>query len=178
MCCSGYRYGSTVSRVCERKQFILHPHDSSVLFIFIHALFIFIYAYTHSTAVCSNCRSGYTCVAPNICRKGVELKVYEVTYPNNSVIALSRARRSCTPLACTTDLYQRQSTTGVWYYPNGTLVSINTANGFYISRNDEGAVFLHRQSNTEHPTGHYCCNLPTAIGTRQTMCAEIGQCIN
>ena len=113
-------------------------------------------------------------MAPYTCRKGIELKVNGVTYPNNSIIELSASQSYCTPLACTSDLHTQPANTGAWYYPNGTEIPTEEAgHSFYVSRNNEGALFLHRRNNAEHPTGHYCCSLST-IGTKQTMCAEIG----
>ena len=52
------------------------------------------------------CETGYTCVAPNMCRGGVQLMLNGVNYPNNSIIQYDSIYNSfdyCHSLLCTTD---------------------------------------------------------------------------
>ena len=64
---------------------------------------------------------------------------------------------------------------GEWYLPNGALVQGTTSTtAFYRNRGDNGEVFLSRPSGVESPTGLFCCEVPDATNTNQTLCVNIG----
>ena len=46
---------------------------------------------------------------------------------------------------------------------------------FYRNRGDNGEVSLNRPSGVESPTGQFCCEVPDAINTNQTLCVNIGK---
>ena len=84
------------------------------------------------------------------------------------------------PLVCTTDRMpccKSTTTSGEWNFPNGSRVPImNTATSFYRNRGDSGEVNLFRlNSDVMAPTGTFCCVVPDATGTNQTVCANIGE---
>ena len=65
---------------------------------------------------------------------------------------------------------------GEWYLPTGALVHGGTSTTeIYRSRGDNGEVSLNRPSNVESPTGLFCCEVPDATGTNQTLCVNIGK---
>ena len=65
---------------------------------------------------------------------------------------------------------------GEWYLPNGELVQGTTSNlEFYRNKGDNGEVSLNRPSNVESPTGLFCCEVPNATNTNQTLCVNIGE---
>ena len=52
---------------------------------------------------------------------------------------------------------------GEWYFPNGSVVSIEEdMNDFYRNKSCR-AVLLHRKHNAMGPTGIYCCDIPGSI---------------
>ena len=64
---------------------------------------------------------------------------------------------------------------GEWYQPNGALVQGTTSTtAFYRSRGANGEVSLNRPSGVESPTGQFCCEVPDATNTNQTLCVNIG----
>ena len=86
-------------------------------------------------------------------------------------------------LLCFTDLTQccRNSDTptgvgvlGQWLYPNGSAVSAESDEDFYIDRGPS-VVRLHRRSNASSPTGRFCCMIPDATSANMKICANIGE---
>lgn len=130
------------------------------------------------------CISGYTCVAPNTCRRGVQLMLGGVNYPNNSVIQFDNiypASDHCHSLICTTDLVPCcSSRTGNWYHSqlNGsssnTLPNTNIYN-YYQGWGSDGTVRLIRRSSFTPTTDSiHCCQLYDATKTLHTLCVTIG----
>ena len=86
-------------------------------------------------------------------------------------------------LLCVTNLTQccRGSDTpdgvgalGVWLYPNGTEVLIQSrGDDFYRNRN-RSVVRLNRRNDAISPTGLYCCVVPDSTFTMQRVCANVG----
>ena len=65
---------------------------------------------------------------------------------------------------------------GEWYLPNGALVQGTTSTtAFYRNREDSGEVSLNRPSDVMSPTGQFCCEVPDATDTNQTLCVNIGE---
>ena len=65
---------------------------------------------------------------------------------------------------------------GEWYQPNGTLVQgTASTTAFYRTRGANGEVSLNRPSDVESPTGQFCCEVPDATSTNQTLCVNIGK---
>ena len=65
---------------------------------------------------------------------------------------------------------------GEWYQPNGALVQGTTSTtAFYRTRGDNGEVSLNRPSDVESPIGFFCCEVPDATSTNQTLCVNIGK---
>ena len=64
---------------------------------------------------------------------------------------------------------------GEWYLPNGTLVQGTSSDtAFYRGRGDNGEVYLNHPTDVKSPTGRFCCEVPDATDTNQTLCAIIG----
>ena len=64
---------------------------------------------------------------------------------------------------------------GEWYLPNEELVQGTTStSAFYRNRGDNGEVSLNRPNGVLSPTGLFCCEVPDATGTNQTLCVNIG----
>ena len=49
---------------------------------------------------------------------------------------------------------------------------------FYRSRGANGEVSLNQPSGVESPTGRFCCEVPDATNTNQTLCVNIGMFTN
>ena len=49
---------------------------------------------------------------------------------------------------------------------------------FYRTRGANGEVFLNRPSGVESPIGRFCCEVPDAANTNQTLCVNIGMLTN
>ena len=67
---------------------------------------------------------------------------------------------------------------GEWFFPDGTMVpSLGYSKTFYRNRGlDDGTVNLnHVNANVMFPTGLFCCMVPDAYDTIQTLCANISE---
>ena len=119
---------------------------------------------------------------------GVYLALRGVHIANNSNINIkSTGLSSDNPngtgaLQCTTDnrrCCSQDPRLGEWYQPNGALVQGTTSTtAFYRTRGANGEVSLNRPSGVESPTGWFCCEVPDATNTNQTLCANIGMFTN
>ena len=68
---------------------------------------------------------------------------------------------------------------GEWYLPNRNLVRGTTPpTVFYRNRGDNGQVSLNRPSDIMSPTGQFCCEVPDATDTNQTLCVYVGELKN
>ena len=61
---------------------------------------------------------------------------------------------------------------GEWYYPNGTVISADSARGLYVIREQKSVSLNYRSGSV--PAGLYCCVVPTSQGT-QVSCAIFGE---
>ena len=143
----------------------------------------------HHLAECSpTCEAGYTCVAPNTCRRGVQLMLGGVNYPNNSIIqfdSIFYTPDHCRSLQCTTDQVPCCShpLDGNWYNvePNGSFISVPTLGStqydiYYQSRENDGIIHLIRQAGAAHLSDlSYCCQVFDATITVQTLCVTFGK---
>ena len=65
---------------------------------------------------------------------------------------------------------------GEWYLPNRMLVQGTISErAFYSNREDGGEVSLNRPSDVMSPFGQFCCEVPDATDTNQTLCVNIGK---
>ena len=68
---------------------------------------------------------------------------------------------------------------GEWYFPNSDLISYGTVHDGRFYRNGghihNAAVSLNRPHNVMTPTGQFCCKVPDATYTIQTLCVTIGK---
>ena len=111
---------------------------------------------------------------------GVYLALKGVHITNNSNVNTRNIGQSSNDaLQCITDNSRcclSQNPSGEWYLPNRTLVQGTTSStAFYRSRGSNGEVFLNRPSGIESPTGLFCCEVPDATDTNQTLCVNIGR---
>ena len=139
-----------------------------------------------AAATCSpSCSTGYTCVAPNICRQGVQITLNGVVYLNNSLIQIDKVKEtryssSDDVLICSTDLRPccaSHNTDGKWIFPNGTEIATSHTSGhgfYYIQRND-GTLRLYRRTGVDGPTGSYCCLVRDKTGNFIKQCVELGK---
>ena len=114
---------------------------------------------------------------------GVYLALRGVHITNNSNINTRNINQSSDnpsgALQCVTDkmicCLSQNPRLGEWYQPNGVLVHEGTSTTtFYRSRGDNGEVSLNRPSDVISPNGLFCCEVPDATGTNQTLCVNIG----
>ena len=62
---------------------------------------------------------------------------------------------------------------GEWYFPDKSIVPIESYGGdFYRNRGDQ-VVHLNRRNNAIMPVGEYCCEVPDASGINQSVCVNI-----
>ena len=115
---------------------------------------------------------------------GVYLALRGVHIINNSNINIRNiGQTSDNPngaLQCITDrilcCLSQNRRLGEWYQPNGELVTgRSSTTAFYRNRGDGGNVSLNRPSGVESPTGLFCCEVPDATDTNQTLCVNIGE---
>ena len=116
-------------------------------------------------------------------------------YANNSVISITEIGESDTSsttplqnsnsgLQCITDRMpccrSPINRAGEWFFPNGTVIPGPNvpAVTFYRNRGeDNGTVNLNRVNNVMSPTGLFCCVVPDATGTSQTLCTDTSELI-
>ena len=112
----------------------------------------------------------------------VRFSLRGTTYQNNSLVTLEDIGEGDDALLCETDQLAccRPPYTGAmggvrgnWYFPNGTIVPIETVNSttndqwdFYSTRGDS-VLSLHRKRNGED--GVYRCVIPDASNVTQTL---------
>ena len=105
---------------------------------------------------------------------GVYLSLKGVVYANNGFVAVTEIGEGDDSLKCITDHLHccraRDFRFGEWYFPNGSAVPIpHSATSFYRLRSD-GYIYLNRlNSSITHPVGQFCCELPDATYTYQTL---------
>ena len=104
--------------------------------------------------------------------------------PSNRVIFITdigTSESSGQYVTCTTDKmpccrYLPQY--GDWKFPNGSKI-IHIGGGalqFYRNRDNAGNVNLYRvSSDVTSPTGRFCCEVPDATDTNQTLCVDISK---
>ena len=114
---------------------------------------------------------------------GVYLSLKRSLYSNNSVISITEIGETAPDdisqnegLQCITDRMPCCTRTGEWYFPNGTTVGTSVL-AFYINNGqNDGTVNLNRlNSHVMSPTGQFCCVVPDATLTYQTLCAIISK---
>ena len=117
---------------------------------------------------------------------GVYLALRGVHITNNSSINIRNIGQSSenpnVALQCITDhlsCCSQNPQRGEWYQPNRALVQGATSTTtFYRNRGANGEVSLNRPSGVESPTGLFCCEVPDATNTNQTLCVNIGMLIS
>ena len=128
-----------------------------------------------NSAIC-NCTNGQTCIAPNTCRHGIELRLNGLRLANNSILQINQITSTCATLVCTTDLHSSPTNTGRWYYPNKTEIGVvSSSRGFYTMHGGHREVYLHRRNGVIGPFGSYCCDHYNANISREILCVEIGK---
>lgn len=107
-----------------------------------------------------------------------------MSVPNNSQVNINNVGLSSNipngALQCITDKVpccsSQNPRLGEWYLPNSTLVRGATSiREFYRDRGDYGNVSLSRPRDVVSPTGKFCCEVPDAADTNQTLCVNIGE---
>lgn len=97
-------------------------------------------------------------------------------YLNNSMLSLSEVFGSRYSLLCVTERRPCCSSSGDWYYHNGTVVpSYGQGFSFYTSRGDNGTVRLHTRDNNVSliNTSQFCCELLNRNDLSQNLCVYI-----
>ena len=126
-------------------------------------------------------------IAACINSSGVYLLLRGVHIANNSNIEIRNASQSSDSpngaLQCITDriscCLSQNPRLREWYQPNRVLVQgVPSTTVFYRSRGDNGEVSLNRPSDVESPIGLFCCEVPDATNTNQTLCMNIGELHN
>ena len=104
-----------------------------------------------------------------------------------SITAILTSKTLANLLTALMELYSASLTgclaVSLWiiYLDSGTyqmekLIQAGTTSStkFYRNRGDSGEVSLNRPSNVTSPFGLFCCEVPDATGTNQTLCVNIG----
>lgn len=125
-------------------------------------------------------------MSPNVCRRGVQLMLGGVNYPNNSIIQFDSIHYTpdhCHSLLCTTDRIPCCSDTqgGNWYHAgsNGRLINVvssATTADYYQNRENDGTLRLIRRDDTVQSTESeiYCCQLSDTSLFIHNLCVTIG----
>ena len=121
---------------------------------------------------------------------GVYLSLRGMVYANNSVIQITEIGDTdpdtdlSEGLQCITDRIpccRFAFRAGEWYMytPERTVVPGESATvSFYRNRGyEDGTVNLNRPNGVTMPTGLFCCEVPSATGGDQTVCANIGKIV-
>ena len=113
---------------------------------------------------------------------GVYLSLKGTVYANDSAVSVREIGKQNNGLHCITDKRSCCMTvvrTGEWLFSNGSRVPDaydSSSRSFYTSRGDDGTVTLNRlNSNVTSPTGLFCCVVPDATDTLQTVCIYISK---
>ena len=104
-------------------------------------------------------------------------------YANNSVISITdigETEGEMNAVQCITDRKSCcGSGDGQWFFPNGDEVlsgDVSTISFYQNTGPDDGTVNLNRaNTNVISPTGQFCCVMPDATLTYQTLCAIISK---
>ena len=165
--------------------FIIILHTNGQVLLLINNVII---KFIITPAICSPaCEFGYTCVAPNACRRGVQLMLGGINYPNNSVIQFDSIYYTpdhCHSLLCTTNRIPccSDSQGGNWYRVGSSgsfvnVVSTETTAAYYQNRENDGTLRLIRRGDTNQPTESeiYCCQLSDASLFIHNLCVTIGK---
>ena len=109
---------------------------------------------------------------------GIRFSLRNMTYQNNSLVALEDIGEGDNALHCRTDqtacCQHPYSTTilGNWFFPNGTVIpdAIINANGtqwdFYRNR---GQMVVRMNRRKAGVTGVHSCTIPDVLGVHQTI---------
>ena len=107
-----------------------------------------------------------------------------IRYPNNSNILITDVGQGNDgALHCTTDLTKCckvihtriEKTLGNWFYPNGSMVGVNKTNQTFYKSRGHSKVYLHRRIGSISPVGKFCCKVPDATHTENTVCVNLGK---
>ena len=99
------------------------------------------------------------------------LAIGPTDYPANSEILITEVGPGggVTPaLACFTP----NPSTTEWYFPDGSIVTLDANGGDIISFIQPTAITLHRRNDATSPTGLYCCGSP-ALSLNQRLCITL-----
>ena len=114
-------------------------------------------------------------------------------YANNSDVLITsigtnHTRRPREGLVCNTDYRPccrhfpggglPSISQGEWYYPNGDQVRLlRDGDVFYRTRGENNGTLnlFRRETGVSSPIGSFCCEIPVANGTNQTLCVNIGE---
>ena len=105
--------------------------------------------------------------------KGVRFSLRGTTYQNNSLVTLEDIGEGGDGLLCVTDLTAccrppyTSSSTGNWYFPNGTRVPSSGAQWDLHRTRGQMVVLLHRRRSGVN--GIHNCVLPDATNVTQTI---------
>ena len=114
---------------------------------------------------------------------GLIFELNNMSYANNSGIAITEIGEGANALQCRTDLTTCCSNIlpemrlGEWHYPDNSLVATNSSgDGIYRTRGSM-VVSLHRRNGATQPTGLYCCEMPTAArpNANATICITLSR---
>ena len=98
-----------------------------------------------------------------------------VQYPNASVVQLSDIGEHGMAVIFRTNFEEccREQRLGDCYYPNGNQVGVRVkGDEFYRNRGEQLLRLNRRSRDGFHPTGLYCCDVPTDTST-QRVCVNI-----
>ena len=65
---------------------------------------------------------------------------------------------------------------GEWFFPNNSMVGINSDGGGMYRNRGDSFVRLNRRPGITGPVGMYCCQVPTTSDTNARICITLSEC--
>ena len=80
-------------------------------------------------------------------------------------------------LLCETNLTSCcSSPDGEWFFPNNSMVGINSGGGGMYRNRGDMIVRLNRRPGVTGPLGMYCCQVPTTSDPNARICITLSEC--
>ena len=65
---------------------------------------------------------------------------------------------------------------GEWFFPNNSMVGINSGGGGMYRNRGDSIVRLNRRPGVTGPLGMYCCQVPTTTDPNARICITLSEC--
>lgn len=99
------------------------------------------------------------------------LAIGPTDYLSNSEILITEVGPGG-PVAPALACFTCNPSTAEWYFPDGSVITLDTNAGDITSYRQSSAITLHRRNDATSPTGLYCCGSP-ALPLDQRLCITL-----